>query len=133
MGHSIARPGGRWGLAFGLGAALIFSALIFSACGGDEGRGTAEGEEAEGGGGTPVAITNFAYEPQELQVAPGTKVTWTNKDSATHTVQDLSELDRPISPDLLEGYSFSITYEKPGSYPYNCGRHPFMTGTIKVA
>ena len=116
MGHSIVRRGGRWSLAVGLGVALTFSA-----CGGDEGRETA------------VTIMNFAYEPQELQVAPGTKVTWTNKDSATHTVQDLSELNRPISPDLLESYSFSITYEKPGSYAYNCGRHPFMTGTVKVA
>ena len=128
MGHSIVRRGGGWGLAVGLCVALIFSA-----CGGDEERGTAEGEEAVGAGGTPVAITNFAFEPQELQVAPGTKVTWTNKDSATHAVQDLSELNRPISPDLLEGYSFSITYKEPGSYPYNCGRHPFMTGTVKVA
>ena len=127
MGLSIVRPGGRWDLAVGLTVALMFSA-----CGGDE-REAADDEQVEGAAGTPVAITNFAYEPQELQVAPGTKVTWTNKDSATHTVQDLSELNRPISPDLLAGYSFSITYEKPGSYPYNCGRHPFMTGTIKVA
>ena len=127
MGHSIVLRGGRWSLAVGLGVALTFSA-----CGGDEGRETADGEEAVAAG-TPVTIMNFAYEPQELQVAPGTKVTWTNKDSATHTVQDLSELNRPISPDLLESYSFSITYEKPGSYAYNCGRHPFMTGTVKVA
>ena len=108
------------------------AAFILSACGGDD-RRAADDEEAESAGGTPVAITNFAFEPQELQVAPGTKVTWTNKDSATHTVQDLSELDRPVSPDLLEGYSFSIAYEKPGSYPYNCVRHPSMTGTVKVA
>lgn len=125
--------GGRRALAGALGVVLIFSA-----CGGGGGSKAAdgkaaEGEEAEGAGGTPVAITNFVYEPQELQVTPGTKVTWTNKDSATHDVQDLSDLDIPISPDLLEGYTFSITYEKPGSYPYNCSLHPFMTGTVKVA
>ncbi len=131
MGPSITRPGGRWGLAVALGAALIFSA-----CGGDGDAGgskSSEGKETEGAGGTPVAITNFVYEPQELQVAPGTKVTWTNKDSAPHNVQDLSDLNITISPDLLEGYTFSITYEKPGSYPYNCSLHPYMTGTIKVA
>ena len=108
--------------------------LIFSACGGDEvSKEERQGEAAEDAGGTPVAITNFLYEPQEIQVTPGTKVTWTNKDSAPHDVQDLSDLKIPISPELLQGYSFSITYQKPGSYPYNCSLHPYMTGTVKVA
>ena len=116
-------------------AVVLGAALIFAACGGDGGSKAdrnADEAETEGGGGTPVAIANFVYEPQELQVPPGTKVTWTNKDSAPHNVQDLSDLKIPISPDLLEGYSFSITYWKTGTYPYNCSLHPFMTGTIKV-
>ena len=112
--------------------------LIFAACGSDGGSEAADGkaarrDEAEVAGGTPVSIANFVFEPQEIQVPPGTKVTWTNKDSAPHDVQDLSALKIPISPELLEGYSFSITYRNPGSYPYNCSLHPFMTGTVKVA
>jgi plastocyanin len=125
--------GRRWGPAVALGVVLILSG-----CGGDGGSKAADGKAAERDaaevrGGTPVAITNFVYEPQELQVPPGTKVTWTNKDSAPHDVQDLSDLKIPISTELLEGYSFSITYEKPGTYPYNCSLHPFMTGTVKVS
>ena len=126
MGRSLARPGGRWGLAVALAGVLIFSAC------GDEDE-SAEGKEAEDtAAGTPVAIVNFLYEPQELQVAPGTKVTWTNKDSAPHNIQDLSDLKLPISSDLAQGHSFSITYKKPGSYPYVCSLHPWMTGTVKV-
>ena len=64
---------------------------------------------------------------------PGTKVTWVNNDSAPHNVQDLSELKIPISRDLNKNEAFSITYEKPGTHPYNCSLHPFMTGTVKVA
>lgn len=130
MGHSIARSGGRWGLAVTLGVVLILSA-----CGDDAdtaGREAAEGKEAEGAGGTAVAIVNFLFEPQEVQVSPGTKVTWTNKDSAPHNVQDLSDLNIPIGREMAEGHKFSITYEKPGSYPYVCGLHPYMTGTVKV-
>lgn len=131
MGRSFARPGGRWCLAVALGGVLIFSA-----CGGDaEGEKSAEGKEADadaGTAGTPVGIANFLYEPQEVQVAPGTKVTWTNKDTAPHNVQDLSDLDIPIGRDLGQGEKFSITYEKPGSYPYVCGLHTWMTGTVKV-
>ena len=115
-------------------AVALGATLIFAACGGDGGsKEAAQGEEAEVASGTPVAITNFMYEPQELQVPPGTKVTWTNKDSAPHDVQDLSDLKIPISPELLQGYKFSITYRMPGSYPYNCSLHPYMTGTVKVA
>lgn len=129
MGHSIARLGGRWGLAVALGVALIFSA-----CGGAEAEGdkSAKGKEADGPAGTPVAIVNFLFEPQEIQVAPGTRVTWTNKDTAPHNVQDVSDLNLPISQDMNLDEKFSITYEKPGSYPYVCGLHPFMTGTVKV-
>jgi plastocyanin len=129
MGRSTARPGARWGLAVALGGVLIFSA-----CGGDDGEAdkSAKGEEADTAPGTPVGIVNFLYDPQEIQVAPGTKVTWTNKDTAPHNVQDLSDLNLPISRDLAQGESFSITYEKPGSYPYVCGLHTWMTGTVKV-
>ena len=59
-------------------AVALGAALILSACGGDGGSKAEDGKAAEaeeGAGGTPVTITNFVYEPQELQVAPGTKVT----------------------------------------------------------
>jgi plastocyanin len=133
MGHSILRSRRRWGLALGLGVVLVFSA-----CGGsgEEGGGAAskdaEGKEAKPAAGTPVAIVNFLFEPQEVQVPAGTKVTWTNEDDAPHNVQDLSELNTPISADLNKGDTFSITYEKPGDYSYVCGLHTYMTGTVKV-
>jgi plastocyanin len=130
MGRSVVQWGGRWGLALLLGVGLILSA-----CGGDAdagGSNAAEGQDAEGAAGTPVTIANFVYEPQEVQVAPGTKVTWTNKDSAIHNVQDLSDLNIPISRHLPQDYKYSIRYDKPGSYPYNCSLHPYMTGTVKV-
>jgi plastocyanin len=133
VGHSILRSGGRWGLAVGLGVVLLFSA-----CGGGDADGDgaeakdAKGKEAKSASGTPVAITNFLFEPQEVQVPPGTKVTWTNKDDAPHNVQDLSELNTPISAEMNKGDTFSITYEKPGDYRYVCGLHTYMTGTVKV-
>ena len=127
MGHSILRSGGRWGLPVGLGVVLIFSA-----CGSDSKGKAAEGKEAKSAPGTAVAITNFAFSPQDADVPAGTKVTWTNEDDASHDVQDLSELNTPISPELKKGDKFSITYTKPGTYKYICGLHTYMTGTVKV-
>ena len=125
---------GRWRPVVSLGLGLVFAA-----CGGGDDSG---GSKAADGmteadkiavGGTRVGITNFVYEPKELTVPPGTKVTWVNNDNAPHNVQDLSELKIPISRDLNKNEAFSIMYEKPGTYPYNCSLHPFMTGTVKVA
>jgi plastocyanin len=126
MEHSILRFGGRWGLAVGLGVVLTSPA-----CGsGAEGK-VADTKNASASG-TAVSIANFVFDPQEVAVPAGTKVTWTNTDDAAHNVQDLSELNTPISPNLNKGDTFSITYPKPGSYSYVCGLHTFMTGTIKV-
>jgi plastocyanin len=132
MGRFIVRRGGRWGCL----AAALGVVLIFSGCGGGGGSdagGKATEEDKADAPGTPVKIVNFLFDPQELQVSPGTKVTWTNEDDAAHNIQDLSDLNTPISTDLEKGQRFSITYEKPGSYPYVCGLHTYMTGTVKVA
>jgi len=77
-----------------------------------------------------VAIQNFAFNPATLTVKAGTKVTWTNQDSATHQV--VSDTGAFNSGDLSNGQSFSFTFDKAGSYPYHCAVHPSMTGTIVV-
>jgi plastocyanin len=128
MGDFIPRTGMRWGRA-GLGIVLVLSAC--SSTGKDKG---AEGQDTKGkeANSAAVAIVNFAFAPKDVQVPVGTKVIWTNQDDTAHNIQDLSELNTPISPDLKNGDQFSITYPKPGSYPYVCGLHNYMTGTVKV-
>ena len=136
MGDSSLRRA-RYCLVVGLGAILIFSA-----CGSGGGSKDAKSKQegtagqsqgaAEGKSGTPVAIQNFAFDPKDLSVAAGTKVMWTNKDDTPHNIQDLSELNTPISQDLTQGATFSITYSKPGTYKYVCGLHTYMTGTVTV-
>jgi plastocyanin len=128
------RSAGRWGLALGLGVVLVFSACGSDSGGKDEGGKAADGKAAEdkAAKGTPVNITNFLFEPQDVEVPAGTKVTWTNQDDAPHNVQDLSDLNTPISKELNKGDTFSITYPKAGTYPYVCGLHTYMTGNVKV-
>lgn len=128
MEPSIVWRGARWGSAVSLGMVLTLSA-----CGGGSGGSEDAGDqEAEGAGATTVDIVNFLFEPQEAQVSPGTKVIWVNQDSAPHNIQDLSDLNIPISRDLPQNFKFSIRYEEPGTYPYVCALHPWMTGTVKV-
>ena len=83
-------------------------------------------------GGATVSIVNFEFQPPKLTVRAGTKVTWTNRDTAVHSVKDTSPLATPVSPDLAQGATFSITYDRPGSYSYMCGIHNYMTGSVDV-
>lgn len=79
-----------------------------------------------------VSIKNFAFSPVNISVKAGTKVTWTNNDSATHTVTETDGKTGPSSGNLTNGDSYSFTFTKPGIYHYDCSIHPNMTGTVTV-
>lgn len=77
-----------------------------------------------------VTIQNFAFSPATLTIKSGTTVTWTNMDSAPHTVT--SDSGAFSSPQLSNGGSFSFTFNTAGTYSYHCSNHPYMKGTITV-
>ena len=76
-----------------------------------------------------VAIDNFTFNPPQVKVKAGTKVTWTNRDDIPHTVTDPPAFR---SKALDSEQSFSFTFTTPGTYTYFCSLHPHMTGTIVV-
>ncbi|WP_405883542.1 cupredoxin domain-containing protein [Streptomyces sp. NBC_01136] len=79
-----------------------------------------------------VAIKNFAFSPATLKVKVGTTVTWTNQDTDAHTVTSAA-LGGPLhSAPLGTHATYSHTFTKPGTYPYVCTIHPFMTATVEV-
>ena len=79
-----------------------------------------------------VTIQNFAFSPVNISVKAGTKVTWTNNDSATHTITETDDKTGPNSGNVAPGSSYDFTFTKPGIYHYHCAIHPSMTGTVTV-
>ncbi|MDD5050490.1 MAG: cupredoxin family copper-binding protein [Candidatus Pacebacteria bacterium] len=78
-----------------------------------------------------VNIANFAYSPATITVKAGTKVTWTNSDSAPHTIT--SDSGSVLnSPRLAQGDLWSFTFTTPGTYAYHCAVHPMMKATVVV-
>jgi plastocyanin len=73
---------------------------------------------------------NFAFVPASLGIRVGTRVTFTNRDAATHTFTADSGLFN--SGNVASGQSFSFTFMGRGSFGYHCQIHPSMTGTIAV-
>ena len=85
---------------------------------------------APGGTTGAVSIVDFGFEPADLTVASGTTVTWTNTGAATHTVKWSD--GTPESGGLTSGATYQRTLETAGSFPYVCGIHGSMSGTITV-
>ncbi|MET0779679.1 MAG: cupredoxin family copper-binding protein [Candidatus Saccharimonadales bacterium] len=80
-----------------------------------------------------VKIENFTFSPLAITVKKGTTVTWTNKDSVSHTVTaDKDTATGPNSELIPQGQTYSFTFDTVGTFSYHCKPHPNMTGTVVV-
>jgi len=81
-------------------------------------------------GANEVNIKGFTFSPGALTVKAGTTVTWTNEDSASHTI--VSDIGAFSSDSITTGKTFSYAFDKAGTYEYHCGIHPSMKAKIVV-
>jgi plastocyanin len=109
-------------------AALTCAMLVLATVFGAQAAGTTAPAHAT----AMVTIQNFAFSPATLTVAPGTTVVWTNRDSTAHTVTSDTGA-WPASGPLATGQSFSLTFARPGTYPYHCSIHPTMKASVVVS
>ncbi|MFL6391608.1 MAG: cupredoxin domain-containing protein [Nitrososphaeraceae archaeon] len=100
-----------------------------------------------GGGGVTLTILEGAsvqgspdYDPDELKVKKGDKITVNNADTMPHTVTNGKSGSDPTSGKLFDtsiingGDSAEIDTATvdAGAHPYYCMVHPYMTGTLTV-
>ncbi|GAA3433822.1 plastocyanin/azurin family copper-binding protein [Kutzneria kofuensis] len=79
-----------------------------------------------------VEIKNYAFSRPASRCSPGATVTWTNEDTAPHTVTVSSgPVDLRVA-DLQQGQTFSYTFTKAGTYSYYCAVHPDMKASVTV-
>jgi amicyanin len=80
-----------------------------------------------------VEIEDFAFSPATITVKKGTTVTWTNRDSVSHTVTPDQETDAFKGSELLgKDESYSFTFNVAGTYSYFCKPHPQMKAKVVV-
>ena len=79
-----------------------------------------------------VEIKKFNFIPQQLTIKPGTTVRWINKEKRQYHSVWFESSGEPEPDYFFPGESFEKTFTKTGIYPYRCGPHPEMTGTINV-
>jgi len=134
--------------ASALASALVLSGLLVAACGGRNESGAGDGHAAvnvnkaanadqAASGGAPVStgpqqieMGDDVFQPAQLTVAAGTKVTWVNRGSKAHTVVSNDKL---FDSGLVSvGGDFSHKFDAPGTYLYHCAPHAKMVGRIVV-
>ena len=73
---------------------------------------------------------SYKFAPEEITVAVGTTVTWTNNDNFTHSVRLLDTGSVQI---MKPGESVTQAFTAPGLYRYDCSFHPKdMHGSVLV-
>lgn len=79
-----------------------------------------------------TAVKSYRFEPQVIQVAAGSEVTWSNEDDFPHNVHFLTGRDDTY--DLPIGERATVRFDEPGEYYYECSIHPQqMRGEVIVS
>ena len=77
-----------------------------------------------------VDIDDHAFDPAQLNIAPGTRVMFINNDTEPHTATaDNGLFD---TGELEPGDSSWVSFEGAGTVTYHCELHPDMKGSIVV-
>jgi len=108
---------------------LAIVAVAALALAGLRGETASAGGAARGCKAATVVINHFAFHPPTLTVAKGSKITFSNTSSVTHTATRNGSFD---SGRIKPGTSVGIRFKQKGTFAYHCEIHPFMHGKIVV-
>lgn len=140
--------------------ALLLLSFVLAACGGGDGGGTQSstsgGTTASSGSapaskpaqapatdGVVVKMSNYSYDPGEIRVKVGEKVTFVNEDHLAHDIVQTTP-DEVLfgddwgfeSPQVMPDGEWTTTFDEPGRYPILCTVESHyllgMTGEIIV-
>jgi plastocyanin len=113
--------------------ALATAALVlpFAACGDDEPVDLVEGVSVD------IQAVDNSFRPEDVEVAAGTEVVWTNDGRTDHDIRMVDGDDFGVErEDFTPGDSYSHRFTEPGTYAYYCTLHGTetagMIGSVEV-
>jgi plastocyanin len=86
--------------------------------------------EVRAGGTVEISIKDNKFDPADVVVTAGTKITFINNDSVPHRIK--AEASAFESRELEPGQRWTTVISNIGEYPYSCAIHPDMQGKITV-
>lgn len=79
-----------------------------------------------------VTIKGFKFIPQEITIKRGQTVRWENQEKRQYHSVWFEALGEEESDYFFPDESFEREFKQTGSFPYRCGPHPEMIGTVRV-
>ncbi|WP_250658671.1 plastocyanin/azurin family copper-binding protein [Alkalimarinus coralli] len=79
-----------------------------------------------------VSIKKFEFIPKEITVKKGTKIRWTNNEKRQYHSVWFEERGDPEPDYFFPEETFELEFNEVGTFPYRCGPHPEMLGTVIV-
>lgn len=114
-------------------AILACTAVALAGCAGSDPHSPAPGAKQASSASvttTTITIKDFKFDPPNITVSPGAKVTVKNEDSAPHTATLGGKFDTGRIAGNQTG-TFTAP-ETAGSYDYLCTLHEYMRGKLVV-
>ena len=80
-----------------------------------------------------VVIKDYKFIPQEITIKRGQTLRWENQEKRQYHSVWFEALGEPEPADyLFPDDSYEREFKQTGAFPYRCGPHPKMTGTVHV-
>ena len=111
------------GQSLGPALAILCAVLLAAACQAAEPSAPVATNEVD-------LPRSYKFAPEDITVAVGTTVTWTNNDNFTHSVRLLDGGEVQM---MKPGESVTNAFPGPGLFRYDCSLHPNdMSGSVLV-
>lgn len=86
-----------------------------------------------GGETNLVIIKDFLFIPQHVTIKKGQTLTWENREKRQYHSVWFEALGEDEPEDyLFPEDTYERTFTETGTFPYRCGPHPEMTGSVTV-
>jgi plastocyanin len=79
-----------------------------------------------------VTIKDFKFVPQEITIKRGQTLRWENLEKRQYHSVWFEALGEEEPDYFFPDESYEREFKQTGSFPYRCGPHPKMTGTVHV-
>lgn len=80
-----------------------------------------------------VVIKDFKFIPDEVTIKAGQTIRWENREKRQYHSVWFEALGEDESDYLFPDESHERKFDSVGNFPYRCGPHPKMIGTVTVA